>query len=112
MDLNAYLAAARDEHGAGLDGSPYPITPRIECADGFSLSVQANSGAYCSPRSNMGPWREVEVGFPSAPPEYIMERAEDPDTPTETVYSYVPVYLVEQLIHLHGGPKLLGAEPC
>ena len=37
---------------------------RIKCADGFSMSVQANSGAYCSPRSdNAASYDEVEVGL-------------------------------------------------
>ena len=37
---------------------------RIECADGFTMSVQANSNAYCSPRSdNAASYDEVEVGF-------------------------------------------------
>lgn len=103
MDLNAYLMSVRDHGGRGHDGSHYPIAKRITCKDGFSLSAQANYGAYCSPRENMGPWYEVEVGFPSAEPELIMSYAEEPDKPTDTVYGYVPIELVEQLIELHGG---------
>jgi hypothetical protein len=45
----------------------------------------------------------VEVGFPSAVPELILSHAEDADRPTETVYGYVPINLVEELIDLHGG---------
>ena len=46
------------------------IRPRIVCADGFSLSVQASNGHYCTPRSNYGPYSRVEVGYPSSrPPE-------------------------------------------
>jgi hypothetical protein len=67
--------------------------------------VQATHGAYCSPRRNLGPWYEVEVGFPSAKPELIADRAENPDDYTETVYGYVDIALVEQLIALHGGPN-------
>lgn len=108
MDLNKYLMSFRDENGIGLDGSSYPLAKRITCADGFSLSVQATQGAYCSPRQNRGPWYEVEVGFPSAKPELIMGHAEVPEEPTETVYPYTPIELVEQLIELHGGQ----AEPA
>lgn len=110
FSLNDYLMAFRDEEGMGLPEKPggyrssFPLAPRIVCADGFSLSVQATHGAYCSPRQNLGPWYEVEVGFPSATPELIAHRAEDPDRPTETVYPYVDIELVEQLIALHGGP--------
>jgi hypothetical protein len=34
-----------------------------------------------------------------------MEYAEDPDNPTNTVYGFVPIELVEQLIENHGGIK-------
>lgn len=79
--------------------------PRITCKDGFSLSVQVNQFAYCRPRNDHGPWDQCEVGFPSAEPELIMGFAGTPEDPTGTVYSYVPVELVEQLIELHGGQK-------
>lgn len=110
FSLNDYLMASRDSDGLGWPSgksgyrSEYPLAKRIVCADGFSLSVQATQGAYCSPRENIGPWDEVEVGFPSAKPELIMEYAEQPEIPTGTVYGYVPIELVEQLIALHGGP--------
>ena len=110
FSLNDYLMAFRDEDGLGLpEGekqyrSSFPLSKRIVCADGFSLSVQATHGAYCAPRENIGPWYEVEVGFPSAKPELIADRAECPDKYTETVYPYVDIELVEQLIALHGGP--------
>lgn len=108
MKLNDYLMAFRkpDENGwevVGLDGSHYPLAKRITCKDGFSLSVQASQGAYCFPRRNEGPWYQVEVGFPSAPPELIAHRAENPEKLTDTVYGYVDIELVEQLIDLHGG---------
>lgn len=105
FSLNDYLMSFRDSEGMGLDGSLFPLAKRIECADGFSLSVQATHGAYCQPRRNLGPWYEVEVGFPSAKPELIMQYAEQSEFPTDTVYAYVPIELVEELIALHGGPK-------
>jgi hypothetical protein len=111
FDLNAYLMSFRDSDGLGFpEGkngyrSEFPLAKRITCKDDFSLSVQASHGAYCRPRQNIGPWYEVEVGFPSATPELIMGYAEQSDRPTDTVYPYVPVELVEQLIALHGGVK-------
>ena len=109
FSLNEYLSAFRGHDGNGHpdDGgyrTSFPLTRRITCVDGFSLSVQATHGAYCSPRDNFGPWHEVEVGYPSAQPELIFYRAEAPERPTETVYPYVDIELVEQLIALHGGP--------
>lgn len=82
------------------------ILPRIECADGFSLSVQAGSLLYSAPRDDAGPWVSVEVGFPSERPEPWDEwstYAEEADRPTGTVYGYVPFSMVEALIESHGG---------
>jgi hypothetical protein len=112
MNLNEYLMAHRDANGLGFPDSKghrstFPLAPRIVCRDGFSLSVQATHGAYCQPRENLGPWYEVEVGFPSAEPENIMEYAEQPEIPTDTVYAYVPIELVEDLIAIHGGSEQL-----
>lgn len=39
--------------------------PAIECADGFTMSVQASRSHYCTPRNDVGPYTAVEVGFPS-----------------------------------------------
>ena len=77
---------------------------QIVCADGFKMSVQAHAGAYCLPRMSGAPvYREVEVGFPSEPEEMLMKYAEEPDAPTQTVYGYVPVQVVTNVIAKHGG---------
>ena len=100
MNVNEYLIAQRK----GSDAK-FLIAARIPCADGFTLSVQASKGHYCAPRSNQGPWAKVEVGFPSNAPELIAEYAEYSNDPTGTVYPFVPVNLVDDLITLHGGIK-------
>lgn len=93
-----------------LDG--FRRMPRIQCADGLSLSVQAGSTAYCAPRNGTGPWTQVEVGFPSERIEELMEYAEDPNEPTETVYGWVPIEIVEAVIEQHGGFAGVCAPPC
>jgi hypothetical protein len=96
--INEYLKAKRNPLSLC---SP---VPQITCVDGFKISVQASSVHYCQPREDNAPqYTEVECGFPNAEPELILEYAENPDDPTETVYAYVPIELVEQLITLHGG---------
>ena len=76
----------------------------VVCADGFSMSVQAHDGAYCEPRRDaQRKYTLVEVGFPSAEEELIMSWAEDRNQPTETVYGYVPVDVVTNVIVKHGG---------
>ena len=76
----------------------------IYCKDGFSMSVQASETSYCTPRENSATrYESVEVGFPSAEEPMLMEWAEDPHRPTDTVYAYVPVEVVNLVIAKHGG---------
>jgi hypothetical protein len=113
---------------AKSDVSGWVVRDTILCADGFEISVQASRTHYCEPREDHGPWSRVECGFPTAMPEpwaCTHERtswgscavrseapdaawqcfAEDEDRPTDTVYGYVPVSLVDALIASHGGLK-------
>jgi len=76
---------------------------KVRCTDGFEMSVQASKFNYCTPRNNDGPYSQVEVGFPSAREEMLMEWAEDPEDPTGTVYGWVPVSVVTNVIAKHGG---------
>jgi hypothetical protein len=69
------------------------------------MSVQASEFHYCTPRDNDGPYAEFEVGFPSQPEDQLMPYAEDPERPTDTVYGYVPLEVIEALIEKHGGVK-------
>lgn len=91
----------------------------IKCRDGFSLSVIAGWGTYCDPRPDYepnlignapptyeGPFTMVEVGYPSRKPRpwrRWRKFAEDPKSPTGTVYAYVPVEMVRKLVARHGG---------
>ena len=76
----------------------------VECADGFTMSVQAHEGAYCSPRcDNAEKYTAVEVGFPSRDESLLTDFAEDSDRPTDTVYGWVPAKVVVNIIAKHGG---------
>ena len=77
---------------------------QVVCADGFTMSVQAFAGGYCEPRTNGAEkYTSVEVGYPSEREELLMEWAEEPDKPTQTVYGYVPVQVVTNVLAKHGG---------
>lgn len=78
-------------------------TPRIYCMDGTSLSVQASKLTYCNPREDIGPYTQVEVGYPSRFFEELLDYAEEPSNPTKTVYGYVPINLVEEIVNKCGG---------
>ena len=98
--VNEYLLGHRKEY------EPYWIAPRIICKDGFSMSVQVHQGVYCSPRDGFGPvWAMAEIGFPSAKPSAeVMAYIDSPkDDPTDTVYRYVPMELIDRLVAEHGG---------
>ena len=87
-------------------GPGRPINNNVRCADGFKLSIVANEYAYCTPRSNDGPYLAVEVGYPSERPEPWADwvtYCESPDGPMETVYGWVPVAFVRALVASHGG---------
>tara|TARA_Y100000593_G_scaffold87788_1_gene168896 strand:- start:572 stop:871 length:300 start_codon:yes stop_codon:yes gene_type:complete len=76
----------------------------ILCADGFSMSVQASSGNYCTPRiSGSDRYTAVEVGFPSHEEPLLLQYADDAANPTDTIYAYVPVQVVTDVIAKHGG---------
>lgn len=89
--------------------------PRIVCADGFSMSVQAHEGSYCTPRMDYPafPHTHVECGFPSSTPlsddlkayaEAFYGCSDESECDfTETVYGYVPVETVKAELQQHGG---------
>lgn len=95
--INDYLKRTNKTFDIGL----YPL---VHCKDGFTISVQASRHHYCTPRiDGADKYDAVELGFPSNEDSLITEYAEDPDTPTDSVYGYVPVEIVNKLIEKHGG---------
>ena len=90
------------------------VIPKVFFKDGFSISIQVSSGHYCAPRDEGKLCcfeyddsdiihTEFELGFPSEKDEIILEYAEEEEHPTKTVYGYVPLSIVLQLIEKHGG---------
>jgi hypothetical protein len=77
----------------------------IICKDGFSMSVQANETAYCSPRvDGAEKYISVEVGYPSQTEPLLMEWIDgDHNHPTNTVYGYVPADRITLVCIKHGG---------
>ena len=100
MNLQDHLKSGKEY---GFDGRLRRPCSKIVCADGFRVSVQASLSHYCTPRDDRGPYTEVELGYPSEPVEAWLEYAEDPESATTTVYPYVPIELVEQVLEQHGG---------
>ena len=106
MDINKYLEQHKKIRDIRSIYVMRELAPQVECADGFTMSVQVSESHYCRPRENdAGYYFSVEIGFPSAREDLIMEYAEQEDKPTDTVYGYVPVEIVDQVIEKHGGFK-------
>lgn len=76
---------------------------RVTCRDEYSVSVQASEGSYCEPRDDYGPYTAVELGFPNRPDPMLDGYAEDKSNLMDTVYGWVPVGVVRDLIVKHGG---------
>lgn len=72
---------------------------RVTCPDGFNVSVQASQYNYCHPRNDVGPYSEVEVGYPSEWPEEWQPHREGE---TGDVAGYLPVDLVVRVLLQHG----------
>lgn len=81
------------------------VMPRVYCNDGYNVSIQANSFAYCEPRIDDSPmgYTKVELGFPSSIDDEFKPYAEDEGDWTNTVYAYVPTDIVNKVIERHGG---------
>lgn len=100
MTVNEFLKATRRMKPSG----DLAVRPRVECADGFSISIQASELHYCEPRTSENvDYEEVELGFPSEKEKLFLPFAEEEDDPTGTVYGYVPVELVDEALQKHGG---------
>ena len=77
--------------------------PWARLADGTSISIQAGSFMYSSPREDKGPYTAVEIGTT----KHIAAFAQYTDTLNDegelSVYGYVPCTLVEAYIASCGG---------
>lgn len=114
MNINEYLRATIKAHMVNLfdKAKAYSVNrPRVVCADGFSISVQASENHYCEPRENfLKEYKTVELGFPSEEEPMLLDYADDSTDPTYTIYGYVPTELVDKVLEKHGGidSKVMG----
>lgn len=100
MTVNEFLQKYRKLWDIGV---PVNVTrPRVKCADGFTVSVQAGCGIYSTPAKDADEYTAVELGFPSEDDDLIK------DYHDTGVYPQVPVELVDMLFKKHGG--IVGAD--
>ena len=74
MTINEFLQKYRlVRHGMNV------TRPRVKCADGYTVSVQAGWGIYSTPREDADAYAAVELGYPSAVDEELRPYAENQD---------------------------------
>jgi hypothetical protein len=104
LSLNQILNRGREGR---IRGRRYiEPAPRVECIDGYQVSVQCSKYSYSLPREDfkdVSNYISFELGFPNMSDEILDEYAEDKTDFTETVYPYVPRAVVEALLLKHGG---------
>lgn len=99
LSISAFIMNNRLNGKGRLDGL---MCERITCQSGLSMSVQASHFHYCSPRDDAGPYSHVEIGFPNRTIQAFLPYAENSAVPTDTVYAYVPVEIVEAILAENG----------
>jgi hypothetical protein len=82
----------------------FKLRERIVCNDGATVSVQAGQWHYSIPRSTSDFFTHVEAGFPTGYVPVSWRRyAENKNNLNETIYPYLPIYLLDHFIMLHDG---------
>ena len=100
MKINDFLQ--KNKHYT--KGGSLKTRPWIVCNSGLIMSVQASHSHYCNPRQDdVDKYISVEIGFPNMVVDELLPYAECEDEPTETVYGWVPVELVDEIIEKNGG---------
>jgi hypothetical protein len=105
------LSRKKNMVSEGLNNKPQ--YKRIYFNNGGDISIQASSFHYCEPRDDQGPYTEMELGYPSRGTKItnsLLKYAEDRHSgedfdPYKTVYPYVPVSVIKELIDENGGIK-------
>ena len=105
MKINEFIQKYRKVKKI-IPGMTSSYCPHVICKDGFKMSVQAGQSLYSKPRDVADYYEEAEIGFPSEEESLLVNYCEDETNPCGTVYSYVPVNLIDKIIEKHGGIDL------
>lgn len=105
------LSRKKNMVSEGLNSKPQ--YDRIYFNNGGDISIQASSSHYCEPRDDQGPYTEMELGYPGRGTKIINSllqyaegrHSEEDFDQYKTVYPYVPVSLIKELIEANGGVK-------
>jgi len=92
-------------NGKTDDRAILDIKTRLECADGFSMSVKAGKYWHSDPEHHLvdGEYSAWEIGFPSEEDELLEAYYRNVGYSMGNVYGYIPIEIVNQIIAKHGG---------
>jgi hypothetical protein len=98
MNTNEFLQKTQDtRRNSGIAQVRNPV----QLGDGLFISIQASKFHYCTPRVDNAPaYTTVEISFQGAVPAELDSYR---DLPSESVFGFVPVELVDKLVEQHGG---------
>ena len=109
MKINEFIQKYRKVKKI-IPGMTSSYCPHVICKDGFKMSVQAGQSLYSKPRDVADYYEEAEIGFPSEEESLLVNYCEDETNPCGTVYSFVPVNLIDKIIEKHGGIDLTAVK--
>jgi hypothetical protein len=90
-----------NSHLMEIFGTASYFNRRIQCADGFSLSVQASAMFSCQPNESLADvsgYTAFEIGFPSHDDPLLNARMGE-----DNVLGNIERAFIEQLVASHGG---------
>ena len=103
MTINEFLRKYRKQRN-GMQ----IVRPRVRCADGYTVSVQAGDRWNSEPRLDTGWYGKVELGYPTEKDTELQSYAKNKRDLCGSVYDFVPVKLVDEVLTKHGG--IVGAD--
>ncbi len=98
---NAFLKKHYKPNILGL----YMPRPRVKCADGYTVSIQAGSGSNvrCWPHEDTNHFSHVQLDTPSCQDKELIPYRMEPDDENEIFFFFVPVEVVDRVLKKHGG---------
>lgn len=79
--------------------------PKIQCKDGFSISIQISNGNYCSSENGYRQfglnWETVEWGYPSQHHDLLQKSSQDSNV-TQSI-GCIDIDEIEEILYEHGG---------
>ena len=107
---NRFHKTFRELKHKGLDIQTLRVFRNLICRDGFSFSLQAGPAHYSEPKAIAEKYDAWEIGYPSEVEPLWLDWQEPGHGPTESVYGWVPVGVVTNVIAKHGG-MIAGTVP-